>query len=299
MRKKSSNTISLQICDKTRGAPKLGMASLQRGSEYAGNRSEVERAELARLKNCLHKVDGLVEFLGEIDQKAAAAGSERDRASERAAVAESERERLKEESEHLKKEIDELRKQQEILKTDNEKMSSLLSEERELRKEERKRMAAIIGEMEFALERKDENMQMVLKEEAERSEKEMGELHRKHEILRAEYQRMNTLFAAAEDLHLREETLATSAAEPGNIISALQVLPTKSAGNRDMQNILREELVRSEVKDWESLLAAAPNALSAIGECLTVGLSEKVDQITQKRDPSMYAKSHYSRISCS
>ena len=75
---------------------------------------------------------------------------------------------------------------------------------------------------------------------------------------------------------------------PGDIVSALQALQIKDVENKDMQKILNDVLAKYEVQDWESLLAAAPNALHAIGQWFMAAQSGDVGQITQKRDPSMY-----------
>ena len=103
---------------------------------------------------------------------------------------------LKEESERSNKEIDELRKQQEMMKADNEKMAALL-------REERKRVDMVKEEMEFALRKKDENMRIVLKEEAERSKKEIDELRKLQEMMRADNQKVLNLLR--EERELRKE----------------------------------------------------------------------------------------------
>jgi hypothetical protein len=76
---------------------------------------------------------------------------------------------------------------------------------------------------------------------------------------------------------------------PGDIISALKALEIRGVKNKDMQKILSGVLANHEVKEWESLLAAAPQALYAIGQCFVVALSGNVGQIVQKRDKTMYA----------
>ncbi|KAF8538816.1 ankyrin repeat-containing domain protein [Trichophaea hybrida] len=54
-------------------------------------KNEAERAELARLRICLHKIDGLMEYLDKVSRRATAAESERDLALKRATEAETER----------------------------------------------------------------------------------------------------------------------------------------------------------------------------------------------------------------
>ena len=255
---------------------------------------------------------------------------------------------LKEESERSKKEVDELRKQQEVMKADDKNMFTLLSEER-------KRVDTIREEMELALQKKDD-MQMLLKEEAERSKKEIDELRRQQEIMRADNQKVLTLLyeerelrkeerdrmenevtqlkvdidarAQAETAEFRkmkekqlelalqisrlqvevekekanneqvrqgirklwEETQDTSDTSPGDVISALQALQIKGVRDKDMREILNDVLAKHEVKEWGSLLAAAPNVLNATGKCFIVALSGEVEKITQQGDKSMYAK---------
>ena len=85
-------------------------------------------------------------------------------------------------------------------------------------------------------------------------------------------------------------TLAASDANPSDIISALQALQIKGVKDKDMEGILKEILEKHEVKEWENLLAAAPSALYAIGQCFLVALSGDMPQIMQKRDPTMCAR---------
>ena len=85
-------------------------------------------------------------------------------------------------------------------------------------------------------------------------------------------------------------TLETPGANPGDIVSALQAFQSKGVENKDMEIILKDILKKNEVKEWENLLAAAPSALYAIGQCFLVALSGDMPQIMQKRDPTMCAR---------
>lgn len=89
-------------------------------------------------------------------------------------------------------------------------------------------------------------------------------------------------------------TSRTSRANPGDLVSAIQDLRIKGVSDKDMREIMDDALEKYEVKEWESLLSAAPKALLALGECFSLALLNGIGQTTQNNDQSMYANASQS-----